>query len=193
MINKLTIDNILNIYDNEISKNVKNKNRLFNFETNKMQNISNIIDMLSYGNIGHRMYNIFVIYEPKCRLVMSLPVKDKIINHFITRYSLEKNLTKYLDIRNCATRKKMGTNYAIKLLKKYLEINKSKYKEFYILKIDIKKYFYSIDHEILKSLLKNKLDNYEFELISKIIDTTNDEYINDKIKYYKDTKNIDIN
>ena len=31
-------------------------------------------------------------------------------------------------------------------------------KNFYILKLDISKYFYSIDHEVLKSLLKDKLN-----------------------------------
>ncbi len=188
----ITVENILNIYENEISKNIKNKNKIYNFERNKMQNVCDIIDMLMAGNIGHEMYNIFLIYEPKCRLVMSLPVKDKIINHFITRYSLEKNLTKYLDIRNCATRKNMGTDYAIKLLKKYIEINKTKYKEFYVLKIDIKKYFYNIDHRILKKQLKEDLNDYEYDLISKIIDTTNSSYINRTINYFKNKYNVDV-
>ena len=34
---------------------------------------------------------------------------------------------------------------------------------FYVLKIDIRKYFYNIDHEILKGLLKDKLEDSEFE------------------------------
>ena len=49
--------------------------------------------MLINGSVGHNKYNIFLIYEPKCRLVMSLFVKDKLINHFVTRYILEKKLT----------------------------------------------------------------------------------------------------
>lgn len=94
MKNDLTVNNLLKIYETEISKNVKNKKSLYNFEVNKMQNITNILSMLNNGDIGHKKYNIFLIYEPKCRLVMSLSVSDKIINHFVTRYSLEKNLTK---------------------------------------------------------------------------------------------------
>ena len=49
--------------------------------------------MLNNGSVGHNKYNIFLIYKPKCRLVMSLSVKDKVINHFVTRYILEKKLT----------------------------------------------------------------------------------------------------
>ena len=144
MKNDLTVANILKIYEKEISKNVKNKRRLYNFEVNKMQNITNILSMLQNGKIGHKKYNIFLIYEPKCRLVMSLNVSDKIINHFITRYSLEKNLSKYLDPRNVATRKNMGTDYGIKLVRKYLRELKNNNEVFYILKIDISKYFYII-------------------------------------------------
>ena len=75
-----------------------------------MQYIEDIIKMLKNGLVGNKHYNIFLIYEPKCRLVMSLSVKDKVINHFVTRYVLEKKLTKYLDDRNVATRKGMGTS-----------------------------------------------------------------------------------
>ena len=103
---------------------------------------------------------------------MSLSVKDKVINHFVTRYILEKKLTKYLDDRNVATRKGMGTDYAIKLVIKYMNKLKQKYDKFYVLKLDISKYFYSIDHEVLKNLMIDKLDTYEYDIINKIIDNT---------------------
>lgn len=191
MKNEVTVINVLNIYEQEISKHIKNKNRIYNFENNKMQNVSNIVNMLHNSCVGHRNYNIFLIYEPKCRLVMSLPVKDKIINHFVTRYSLEKNLTKYLDPRNCATRLGMGNSYAVKMVKSYIEKNK-KYQNFYVLKIDIKKYFYSIDHKVLKQMLKEKLDNYEYEIISKIIDSTNNPEVNENIRRLVDNRDLDI-
>ena len=182
--------NLLNIYEQEISKNVKNKKKLVKFEINKVQNITNIIDMLNRGKIGHKHYNIFLIYEPKCRLVMSLSIKDKIINHFVTRYALEAKLTKYLDLRNVATRKGMGTDYGIKLVIKYLK--RLKNNKFYILKIDISKYFYSIDHEVLKGLLVDKLDSYEYDLVEKIIDSTNDAYINETINKIMKMNNVEV-
>ena len=189
MKNDLNYKNLLELYEHEISKNVKNKKRLFKFEVNKMQNITNIIDMLNIGNVGHEHYNIFLIYEPKCRLVMSLSIKDKIINHFVTRYILERKLSKYLDSRNVATRKNMGTDYGIKLVIKYL--NKLKYKKFYILKLDISKYFYSIDHQVLKDLLVDLLDTWEYDLICKIIDSTNKDYIINTINNIK-KEDVDI-
>lgn len=190
MKDNITFVNLLNIYEQEISKNVKNKKKIIKFEINKVQNITNIMESLKSSKIGHEHYNIFLIYEPKCRLVMSLNIRDKIINHFVTRYALEAKLTKYLDSRNVATRKNMGTDYGIRLILKYLK--KLKNNKFYILKIDISKYFYSIDHEVLKELLVDKLDSYEYDLICKIIDSTNEEYINSTINKIKEKNNIEV-
>ena len=74
----------------------------------------------------------------------------------------------------------MGADYGIKLIKKYIEKIK-KYGKFYILKLDISKYFYNIDHDILKSMLKGRLDDFSYNIICKIMDSTNELYINDKI------------
>lgn len=168
---------LLDLFEQEISKNVKNKHKVYMFEKNKFQNINHILEILKSGNYNGGKYNIFLIKEPKHRIVMALDISDKLINHFVARYVLEIKLSKYLDIRNIATRKGLGTDYGIKLIKKYLELNK-KYQNFYILKLDISKYFYSIDHNVLKELVKDKLTEEEFNFLSKIIDSTNREYIN---------------
>ena len=192
MLDDITINNVMYIYEKEISKHIKNKRKLYDFEINKIQYVTDIVIMLKNGIVGHNKYNIFLISEPKKRLVMSLPVKDKVINHFVTRYILEARLNKYLDDRNIATRKNMGTDYGVRLVKKYINILKNKYNNFYILKIDISKYFYNIDHDVLKELLVDKLDNFDYQVICKIIDSTNQKYINDSISKIIDNYKVDI-
>lgn len=59
MKNDIKLQNLLFIYEKEISKNVKNKKKLYDFEINKMQYIENIMNMLKNGNVGHNKYNIF--------------------------------------------------------------------------------------------------------------------------------------
>lgn len=57
-----------------------------------------------------------------------------------------------------------------------------KYDEFYILKFDIKKYFYHIDHQILlHKLEKIYEDKHIIQLLKTIIDSTNYSYINKEI------------
>ena len=190
---KVNIYDLIDIYEKEICKNTKNKNKINIFESNKIQNIFDIKNIIESGNYKVSRYNIFNISSPKYRIVMSLNVKDKIINHYITRNILINKLDKYLDIRNCATRKNMGYDYGIKLLLKYLSIFK-KHDKFYILRIDISKYFYNIDHYVLKEMLIDKLDKDEYKIISNVIDSTNEEYVNKEIINIKERLlNIDKN
>ena len=177
---KVNIYDLLNVYENEISKNCKNKRKVYSFERFKIEYICYIKYLLENNLYIPSKYNIFIIRDPKYRIVMSLTIKDKIVNHYIARYILIPKLDKYLDNRIIATRTNMGSSYGINLIKKYLEKYK-RYDKFYILKIDIKKYFYNIDHYVLKNLLIDKLSNEEYELISKIIDSTNSSYINESI------------
>ena len=102
---KVELNDILDIYENEVSKN-------------KIVNIMDIIRIIESNNYHIKNYNIFSVDSPKYRIVMSLNIKDKIINHYVARYILINKLDKYLDIRNCATRKDMGYDYAIMLVKK---------------------------------------------------------------------------
>ena len=182
---EVKMDDLMSIYDNDIKKKTKNKKRIYNFELNKMINILNAKEKLEKGNVICK-YNIFIITKPKCRVIMSQNITDKLVNHYIAKNILIPKLSKYLDNRNCATRKDMGLSYAFNMFKDYLRIFNIKYNNFYILKIDISKYFYSINHKVLKSLLISKLNEEEYDLISKVIDSTNYNYINDNIIKLRD-------
>ncbi len=110
---------------------------------------------------------------------MSQNISDKLINHLVGNVLINV-LEKSLINTNVATRKEKGTHYGIKYLKKYL--NELKKKEVYALKFDVSKYFYNIDHNILKRLYYSKIKDKRFlNLLDKIIDSTNPSYINKKI------------
>ncbi len=54
---------ILSIYESQISKNVKNKKKLLNFERNKFQNLINIYYELKNDDYRMEHYNIFLSYR----------------------------------------------------------------------------------------------------------------------------------
>ena len=85
----------------------------------------------------------------------------------------------------------MGTSYAIKLLKKDIESFK-KYNKFYFMKLDISKYFYNLDHEVIISIVKQDLNPDELNLVKIIFESTNKEYINKKIKYLENKYNVEL-
>ena len=85
----------------------------------------------------------------------------------------------------------MGTSYAIELLKKDIEYYK-RYDKFYFLKLDISKYFYKIDHEVLIKLIERDLNEEELKLIKKILNSTNYSYVNKVIESYENKLNIEL-
>ncbi len=177
--NTYQIENIMNIYNSQVRLNTKNKRKIEKFEDYLVENLVLIKTILEEKKYSPQNYNIFMIKEPKARIIMSQTIQDKIINHIVSKYCLLNVFEKKLIDSNVATRKYKGTKYGIELTKKYLSEMKIKHDGSYILKCDIKKYFYTIDHNVLKSKIYQKIkDKNAIDVIYKIIDSTNEEYIN---------------
>ena len=174
---------------NKVCTRVKNKEKVNKFENYKAEHIFNIYKRLNENNLNIGKYNIFMITDPKCRIVMAQEIEDKIINHLIAEYVLVKTFESKYGSSMCATRIGKGTLYGIKMLKKYLNEMKRNYDNFYILKIDISKYFYKIDHNILKSILNKKIkDKMALNILYSIIDSTNEKYVNEEILKLKNLR-----
>ncbi len=188
---KVDIYDLLDVYENNIVKNIKNKRKLLKFESSKINYLVEIKRILENNLYDGGYYNIFVIFDPKIRVIMSQRLIDKIINHYLTKYILYPKLEHLLIDENCATRKDMGTSYAIKHLKKDIEYFK-RYKEFYFLKFDIKKYFYSIDQKVLLAILEKNLTDDEYIIFRKIIYSTNHKYVNENILSLSKKLNVDL-
>jgi len=182
---------IQRIYNRRVRINTKNKAKLERFENNYVSNMVYIKEILEKRQYNPGRYNLFIIKEPKIRLIMSQNIIDKLINHVVSEYFLVNVFSNQLIEENIATRKDKGTHYGIKLLKKYL--NELKDEKFYVLKFDISKYFFNLDHEIIKKIVRRKIKDKEvIEILDKIVDSTDEEYVNKIIQKLKNNeiKNI---
>ncbi|MDO5556122.1 MAG: hypothetical protein Q4G09_05765 [Clostridia bacterium] len=164
------IDNIISAF-NEVCKNTKNKNKSANFKDYKSIYIARIYTILETRSFVPGNYNVFTIYEPKERKIVSQNMQDKVINHLVARYILYPAiLPRLLDV-NVANRKGLGTSEGVRLSKKFHQTCKIKYGNYYILKCDVSKFFASIDHDILKEKLKKTIKDAEsLKIIFDIID-----------------------
>lgn len=166
----------------DICLKTKHRNKIVVFDLFHSVNINSLYNDLKERKYRHSKYNIFLIKEPKYRIVMSENIKDKIINHIISNVFLKPVIYPKLIEENVATRVGKGTNAAICLCKKYFIRMMNKYDNFYILKFDICKYFYNINHEILKELLKKiYVDKEVLSILYEVIDSIDANYINDEI------------
>ena len=177
----VSVNKIKDVYDG-IYKNTCHKAKLVRFELTKTSNIVKIYNTLKNKHYNHLKYNIFIIQEPKYRIIMSELMYDKIVNHLIIKYVLIPTLSRKLIEQNVATRTGKGSKEGIRYMKKYINSIKENYDNVYILKCDISKYFYNIDHEILINKLSHEnFDKDILKVLINIISSTNNDYINDLI------------
>ena len=113
-------------------------------------------------NLGD--YQCFKIYDPKERVISVAPFRDRIVHHALVNV-LDPIYEKRFIFDSYATRISKGTHKAVKRAQKFMQNN------YWYLKMDIRKYFDSIDHDVLKSIIKSKIkDNYINYLLGKIIE-----------------------
>ena len=169
--NTYKFENILAAFD-EVCQNTKNKKKVASYKEYKSIYISRVYNVLSQCTYVVGPYNVFTIYEPKARRIVSQKMHDKIINHLISRHILYPALMPCLIDTNVASRKNLGTQKGIELATKFHRACKIQYGKYYILKCDVSKFFASIDHTILKEKLKRKIkEKRSLDVIFKIIDS----------------------
>lgn len=114
---------------------------------------------------GH--YKTFEIVEPKRRMISAAPYRDRVVHHALCNIVVP--IFEHTFIYNSyANRIGFGTHRA---LRKFTGFARS---SSYVLQCDIKKYFPSIDHEILKLLVRNKIKCADtLWLIDTVIDNSN--------------------
>lgn len=150
------------------------KNTTKKYEANALEYTYFLYYQLNTKTYTLGEYNEFYVYEPKKRLIKSLPFKDRVVQHCLCDYYLEDVLEPHFIYDNYASRKNKGTHKGLERLEEFLRrfYRKSNING-YVLKCDIAKYFNSIDHDVLKRLLKKKVDEDELmELIETIVDST---------------------
>ena len=149
----------------------KNKKEVILFEMDLETNIIKILNELKNDTYKFGKYRSFIIYEPKERLIRSLPFRDRIVHQWYIEEFIKPFMYKRFIKDTYACLDDKGTHKAVEITQKYMKRMKKKYGKYYILKCDIKKYFYSIDKSILINILSNlisdkKLMSFTYKILA---------------------------
>src|SRR3989344_213203 len=152
------------------------------FEQDLDNNLSNLHQELLQEVYQPSPLKTFVIRDPKTRVISKSEFRDRIVHHAIVNI-LEPIYEKYFIYDSCANRKGKGTLFALqrfntfkrKVSKNGKGVNNgypnANFVKGFCLKADIKRYFDSIDQELLIRLLERKIkDKQTILLIKKIVD-----------------------
>jgi RNA-directed DNA polymerase len=138
-------------------------------DRNRTENIQSLHQLLKSKSYKTSKYTTFKVYEPKEREVFRLPYFPDRITHHAIMNILEPIFMQVFTGDTYSCIKKRGIHGAAFAVRKALR-NEDGTK--YCLKLDIKKFYPSIDHAILKMLLRRKFkDNDLLWLLDEIIDS----------------------
>jgi retron-type reverse transcriptase len=124
-------------------------------------------------------FETFYVYEPKKRLVQAPAFVDKVVLHAVVDNILYEEITKSFIRNNHASQKGKGTHDGLMRLSEAMldYYRKNNTAEGWVLKGDVRHFFASIDHDILKKKLwtltqKRGIDPQIYCLLCIYIDTT---------------------
>lgn len=134
------------------------------FDANLERELFRLRDELANGQYQCGKYRQFTLYERKPRLISAAPFRDRVVHHAIMRV-IEPLIDPRFIADTFACRPDKGVHNAVDRYQAWAQ----RYR--YVLKIDISRYFPSVDHALLKAIVRRHLkDQALLVLLDHIID-----------------------
>ena len=146
-------------------KGKRYSNQVVQFKSDLDKNLIQLRNQMIAGAVEVGSYHYFKVYDPKERQICAPPFQEQVLHHAmmnICGYYFERFQINH----SYACRKGKGTHAAIKAAKKFTR-NYGWY-----LKLDVRKFFDSIHHEVLKHQLSRLFKEHSvLNIFGQIIDS----------------------
>lgn len=154
----------------KFSRGKKSRKDVSEYQKDLKRNLEVLRMRLQSGGYKHHLYQLFVIHDPKQRQIHKATVADRVVHQAIVTAIESLFESRFIyDSYSCRVGK--GTHAGVKRLRTFLrQASRNNTQKVYVLKCDVRKYFASIDHEILLRLITRRVtDDSVLELIRTII------------------------
>lgn len=142
----------------EFSRGKRYKNGVPGFEYDLERNIFELRRQLRSFTYEPLAPKVFMVYEPKPRFIQAACVRDRIVHHALVR-AINPFFEPGFIYDSYACRKGKGALNAVKRLEDFwIRESRNYSRKIYFLKADIRKYFDSIDHNVLLGIIRKKID-----------------------------------
>ncbi len=145
----------------QAAKGVEYKASVQRFMLRRLINVAAINKKLVYHKDVRKGFICFPLMERgKLRKIMSVHFAERVPQKSLNQNALVPVITRSLIYDNSASLKGKGTGFALKRLTKHLCRHYKRYgNQGYVLQVDIKDYFGSIDHSAAKQNINNAFDD----------------------------------
>lgn len=150
----------------------KYKKEAIIFDMAREKNLVKLWRELKNGTYMPGSYIEFKVYEPKERVIHAPRIRDKIVQFAAHMVLQEVYYNKFIN-SSYACLVGRGTHKAVQKVQHDMRYVQWKHGDGWILKMDVRKFFYSINRDILKQILRKKIKDDKFlNLLDKIIDSS---------------------
>ena len=139
------------------------------FELELERNIFDLYRDLKNGIYKHGPYKGFWIHDPKLRRIHKATVRDRVLHHAI--FSVLNPIFEPTFIPNSfSCRVGKGTHKGMKKVAEMLRtVSRNNIRQCYALKCDIRKFFDSVDHDILLEILDTRIKDKKLQVLYREI------------------------
>jgi len=154
----------------QFSRGKHSKIDVSKFELNLENNLCELSNLLISGRWRPDIYKEFSVCDPKLRKIHKASVRDRVLYQAVYRILYQIFDPSFI-FHSYSSRNSKGVYAGINSLEKYIsKVSKNHTKPCCILKCDIRKFFDSIDHNILFNFISKKIsDKNLLSLVKQII------------------------
>lgn len=164
--------NFEQLYDSmeKCKKGVMWKDSVAAFTLRSFKRIMPMIDKVNNLEYKTQPPYTFVVTSPKVREIVAVSFKDRVVQRALNDDIIYPIMTKSNIYDNAACQKGKGTDFARNRLKVFMQKAYRLWgRDFYTLKIDIKKYYPSMRHEYVEQMFKRRLDSWTYQTVIGIL------------------------
>lgn len=156
----ISLENLFESW-HEFAKGKRGKLDVQIFERNLENNLFQLHEELKNKTYRHGNYTSFYITDPKVRHIHKAIVRDRVVHHAVYRI-LYPIFDRSFIFDSYSCRNNKGTHQAIYRLERFIrKVSKNYTGPCFALKCDVRKFFASINHDILMSLMEKKIKDQD--------------------------------
>jgi retron-type reverse transcriptase len=155
-------------------RNKRYRREVLEFSANLEEQLIDLQNRLVWKTYRTGPYKYFNVYEPKERMIAALPFIDRVAQHALCSV-IEPIFERSFIYDSYACRPRRGLHQGVDRTTDFLRRARRKWGRVYCLKGDIRKYFPSIDHDVLKNIIRRRIACPDtLAMIDEIIDHSGD-------------------
>jgi len=171
----ISVENLLLAWQ-EFLRGKRGKRDVQEFQARLMDNILLLHEELRNKMYRHGLYEAFNISDPKPRNIHKASVRDRLLHHAIYRI-LYPFFDRTFIVDSFSCRLKKGTHKAINRFRQFAyKASQNNTRTCWVLKCDIKKFFATIDHDVLMKILEGHIPDKDIiRLLKEVVSSFHSE------------------